>query len=98
MTAWGHSRHPRADIRPMPAFMSTRPKTNLLKSRGSAHTGCRAVRDSTPMAWYPPSTHLAREGYDSHHRTAGVAGRARPRGSRMAARGARAAADAGVGR
>src|SRR5262249_37175117 len=48
---------PRADIRPMPAFMSVRPtarpKINLLKSRRSARAGCSAVRDSTPAAWYP---------------------------------------------
>ena len=62
---------PTADLRPMPAFMATRPtarpKTNLLKSRRSALAGCRAVRDSTLVAWYPSFTHLARDGaYDSH--------------------------------
>src|SRR5262249_4030194 len=45
----------RADIGPMPAFMSTRPtarpKINLLKSRRSARARCLAVRDSTLMAW-----------------------------------------------
>src|SRR5262249_16156578 len=57
---------PRADIRPMPAFVSTRPtaraKINVLKSRRSARVGCRAVRDSTLLAWYHFFTHLAREG------------------------------------
>src|SRR5262245_60659575 len=36
--------------------------TNLLKSRRSAHAGCRAVRDSTLVAWYRFFTHLARKG------------------------------------
>src|SRR5262244_4051192 len=44
------------------------------------------------MAWYrwlyAPRTGGA---YDSHHRTAGIAGRTRRRGGRVAARGARAA-------
>src|SRR5262249_32272503 len=64
-----------------------------LEIRRSA-TGCRAVRDSTLVAWYrcldAPRTGGA---YDSHHRTAGIAGRTRRRGGRVAARGARAAAD-----
>src|SRR5262249_41286609 len=49
--------------------------------------------DCTPMAWYL-SPYAPRTGgaYDSHHRTAGIACRARRRG-RVAARGARAAAD-----
>src|SRR5262249_56758919 len=48
--------------------------------------------DSTPMAWYR-SLYAPRTGgaYDSHHRTAGVAGRARRRGGWVAAGGARAA-------
>src|SRR5262245_32247686 len=43
--------------------------------------GCRAVRDSTLVAWYR-SFYAPRTGgaYDSHHRTAGIAGRARRRG------------------
>src|SRR5262249_30611191 len=88
---------PRADIRPMPAFMSTRPtrpKTNLLKSRRAPPApGAAAVRDSTLAAWYP-SFHAPRTGgaYDSHHRTAGIAGRARRRCGRVAAHGARTAA------
>src|SRR5215472_11507989 len=53
-------------IRPMPAFMSTRPaarpKTNLLKSRRSAHAGCRAVRTARSWRGIVPFTHLAREG------------------------------------
>src|ERR1700740_3589311 len=51
----------------------------------------RAVRDSTLVAWYrclyAPRTGGA---YDSHHRTAGIAGRTRRRGG-VAAGGARAA-------
>src|SRR5262249_46032110 len=88
------------DIRPMPAFMSTRPtrpKTNLLKSRRAPPAlGVAAVRDSTRLAWYR-CHHAPRTGgaYDSHHRTAGIAGRIWRRG-RVAARGARAAdSDAG---
>src|SRR5262249_14377162 len=53
---------------------------------------CRAVRDSRLAAWYrcfyAPRTGGA---YDSHHRTAGIAGRTRRRGGCVAARGARAA-------
>src|SRR5215467_1044030 len=57
----------------------------------AARAGCRAVRDSTLVAWYP-SVYAPRTGgaYDSHHRTAGIAGRTRRRGCRMAARGERA--------
>ena len=67
----------------MPAFMST-----------------RAVRDSTLAACYrclyAPRTGGA---YDSHHRTAGIAGRTWRRRGDVAARGVRAAAgDAGGGR
>src|SRR6516164_6696319 len=47
-----------------------------------------AVRDSALVAWYrsvyAPRTAGA---YDSHHRTAGIAGRTRRRGCRVAARG-----------
>src|SRR5262245_19479502 len=52
----------------------------------------RAVRDSTPAACYR-SLYAPRAGgaHDSHHRTAGVAGRARRRGGGVAARGASAA-------
>src|SRR5262249_58702599 len=51
--------------------------------------GCRAV---TLVAWYR-SAYAPRTGgaYDSHHRTAGIAGRTRRRGGGVAARGARAA-------
>src|SRR5262249_36731335 len=79
----------RADIGPMPAFMSTRPtarpKICLLKSRRSTHAGCRVVRDSTLVAWYR-SLYAPRAGgaYDSHHRTTGIAGRTR-RGGRCVA-------------
>src|SRR5262249_20702753 len=74
---------PRADIRPMPAFMSARPtarlKTNLLKAR--RFRPGRVLRDSTLVAWYP-SLYAPRAGgaYDSHHRTAAIAGRTRRRG------------------
>jgi hypothetical protein len=46
-------------------------------------------------AWYP-SLYAPRTGgaHDSHHWTAGIAGRTRRRGGGMAARGARAAGDA----
>src|SRR6516225_3670 len=33
-----------------------------MRSVRSALAGCRAVRDSTLAAWYPPLAHLAREG------------------------------------
>src|SRR5262249_12758822 len=48
--------------------------------------------DCTLLAWYR-SIYAPRTGgaHDSHHRTAGIAGRTRRRGSRVAARGARAA-------
>src|SRR5262245_11096616 len=65
--------------------------TVLLGAR-LARAMCRAVRDCTLVAWY--RCHAPRAGgvYDSHHRTAGIAGHTRRRGGRMAARGARAAA------
>src|SRR5215831_171975 len=71
---------------------TARPKINLLKSRRSTHAACRAVRDSTLVTWYR-SFYAPRTGgaYDSHHRTAGIAGRTRRRGGCVAARGARAA-------
>src|SRR5262249_60989965 len=52
-----------------------------------------AVRDSTLAACYRP-LHAPRTGgaYDGHHRTAGIAGRTRRRGSRVADCGAGAAA------
>src|SRR6516162_9493662 len=53
--------------------------------------------DCTIVAWYR-SLYAPRTGgaYDSHHRTAGIAGRTRRRGGGVAARGARAAGgDAG---
>src|SRR5262249_27529708 len=50
--------------RPMPAFMSAQPtpKINLLKSRRSAHAGCRAVRTACSWRGTVPFAHLAREG------------------------------------
>src|SRR5262249_30838509 len=61
--------------------------------RCPARAACRAVRDSTLVAWYR-SIYAPRTGgaYDSHHRTARIAGRTRRRGGDMAARVARAAA------
>src|SRR5262245_66592518 len=56
----------------------------------------REREDGTLVAWYRP-LYAPRAGgaYDSHHRTAGIAGRTRRSGG-VAARGARAAAgDAG---
>src|ERR1700746_1969773 len=53
--------------------------------------------DCTLVAWYP-CVYAPRAGgaYDSHHRTAGITGRTRRHGGRVAARGARAAGgDAG---
>src|SRR5262249_45501078 len=54
---------------------------------------CRAVRDSTLVAWYR-SLYAPRTGgaYDSHHRTAGIAGCTRRRCDGVAARGECAAA------
>src|SRR5215471_2458181 len=56
----------------------------------------REREDCTLVAWYLALTHPRTGGaHDSHHRTAGIAGRTQRRGG-MAARGARAAAgDAG---
>src|SRR6516164_9372916 len=55
---------------------AARPKINLLKSRRSAGAECRAVRDSTLVAWYR-CLYAPRVGgaYDSHDRTAGIVGR-----------------------
>src|SRR5262249_36856437 len=57
------------------------------RRRCPALAGCRAVRDSTLVAWYR-CCHAPRTGgaYDSHHRTAGVAGRTRRRGCVAATR------------
>src|SRR6516164_1110164 len=64
-----------------------------------SHLRVGAALLGTARSWrgIVPFTHLAREGaYDSHHRTAGIAGRTRRRGAGVAAHGARAAAgDAG---
>ena len=50
-------------------------------------------QDYSVAAWYP-SLYAPRTGgaYDSHHRTAGILGGTRRRGSRVATRGAREAA------
>jgi hypothetical protein len=64
-------------------FVSCGPAVALLLER----------KDGTLAAWYP-SLYAPRAGgaYDSHHRTAGIAGRTRRRGGGVAARGAHAAA------
>jgi ABC transporter substrate binding protein len=67
------------------------------EGRSDQHPALFERQDCTLVTWYrflyAPRTGGA---YDSHHRTAGIAGRTRRRGCRMAARGARAAArDAG---
>src|SRR5262245_21485606 len=74
-----------------------RARCRLVASRATAPRAVPALfereKDSTLAAWYScfyaPRTGGA---YDSHHRTAEVAGRTRRRGGRVAARGARAAA------
>src|SRR5215471_6602533 len=61
------------------------------------HPALLEREDCTLVAWYR-SLYAPRTGgaYDSHHRTAGIAGRTRRGGGRVAARGAcAAAADAG---
>src|SRR6516162_6418019 len=58
-----------------------------------------SLNGKTARSWrgIVPFTHLAREGaYDSHYRTAGIAGRSRRGGCRVAARGAGAAAGKGL--
>src|SRR5262245_639029 len=65
--------------------------------RSSQHSALLEREDCTLVAWYR-SLYAPRTGgaYDSHHRTAGIAGCTRRRGGNMAARGAGAAAgDAG---
>src|SRR5215472_16584318 len=69
-----------------------RPRHNGFVVHAWLHrAGCRAVRDSTLVAWYrflyAPRTGGA---YDGHHRTTGIAGRTRRRGGGLAARDARA--------
>src|SRR6516225_7105804 len=57
----------------------------------------REREDCTLVAWYGYlCAPRAGGAYDSHHRTAGIAGRARRRGSRFAARGAGAAGRQGL--
>src|SRR6516162_4997576 len=83
------------------ALRENRARQHLLAApRGSevlARAECRAVGTARSRRGIVAFAHLAREGvYGSHHRTAGIAGRTRRRGSRVAARGARAAGgDAG---
>src|SRR6516225_8188263 len=63
------------------------------ESDSNQHPALLEREDCTLVAWYP-SLYAPRAGgaYDSHHRTAGIAGRTR-RSGRVAARGARAAAE-----
>src|SRR5262249_45496023 len=67
-----------------------KPKTEV---EATSNLALLERQDCTPVAWYrflyAPRTGGA---YDSHHRTAGIAGRARRRSSGVAARGGRAAA------
>src|SRR5215472_5843353 len=52
------------------------------------HAGCRAVRTARSWRGIVAFTHPRTGGaHDSHHRTAGIAGRTRRHGSRLAARG-----------
>src|SRR5262249_26101892 len=68
-------------------LLNPKPTTEVKATMKTA----RSWRDIVPF--YAPRTGGA---YDSHHRTAGIAGRTRRRGGRVAARGARAAiGDAG---
>src|SRR5215468_9424639 len=67
------------------------------RSGSNQHSALLEWQDYTVVAWYR-SLYAPRTGgaYDSHHRTAGIAGRTRRRGCGVAARGAGAAAgDAG---
>src|SRR6516164_9864276 len=59
----------------------------------SQHPALLGREDCTLVAWYR-SIYAPRTGgaYDSHHRTAGIAGCTRRRGGHVAARGGRAAA------
>src|SRR5262249_12005241 len=59
------------------------------------HSALLEREDYSPVTWYR-SLHAPRTGgaYDSHHRTAGVAGRGRRRGGGVAARGTGAAGNA----
>src|SRR6516165_1084698 len=80
-----------------PAFMASRDHDRggehaaaltVLLGACLARAGYRAVRTARSWRGIVPFTHLAREGaYDSHHRTAGIAGRTRRRGGGVAARG-----------
>ena len=63
------------------------------KTKVEATSILPSLNGKTARSWrgIVPFTHLAREGaYDSHYRTAGIAGRTRRRGG-VAARGTRAA-------
>src|SRR5215470_15020956 len=66
-----------------------------LTAVSNQHSALLEREDYTLVAWYP-CVYAPRTGgaYDSHHRTAGIASRARRRGGRVAARGARAAGGA----
>jgi hypothetical protein len=77
----------------MRAIVKDLPKPPTLPSV-SPEPGAALLGDSTLVPWYP-SLNAPRAGgaYDSHHRTAAIAGRTRRRGGGVAAaRGAGAAA------
>src|SRR6516164_6203149 len=63
-------------------------------ARSSSIPALLERQDYTVVAWYP-SLYAPRTGgaYDSHYRTAGIAGRTRRRGCVAATRGARATGD-----
>src|SRR6516225_8597384 len=71
-----------------PTVLNPQPTTQV-----KAHPAVLERQDYTLVPWYR-FLHAPRTGgaHDSHHRTAGIAGRARRRGSRVAARGGGAAA------
>src|SRR5262245_47350905 len=61
----------------------------------STYSSGRSSHEDLPWCGILPLTHLATGGaYDSHHRTAGIAGRTRRRGRGLAGRGAGAAVGA----
>ena len=78
---------------------SKKPERLAFDGRGrkvNQHPSLFERQDSTLVAWYR-SIYAPRTGgaYDSHHRTAGIAGCTRRRGGGVAARGARSSGDAG---
>src|SRR5262249_51979801 len=78
----------------MTPLLNPKPTTEC---RSNQHSALLERQDCTLVAWYR-SLHAPRTGgaYDRHHRTAGIAGRTRRRGLRVAANGTRAAAGEGA--